>query len=42
MTLSGKYQQYDYSGWESKANGISNFAEEQSLNEEFTQFVEVM
>jgi hypothetical protein len=41
MTLSGKYKQYDYPGLESKANGISNLAEEHSLNDDCSQFPEV-
>ena len=41
MTLSGKYQQYDCPGLELKENGISNFAEEESLSDECTQFSEV-
>lgn len=39
MTLSGKYQQYNYPDLESKANGISNFAEEDSLNDDCATFL---
>ena len=39
MTLSGKYQQYNFPASEPKANGISNFAEEEdSLKEDCIQF----
>lgn len=41
MTLSGKYQQYEYPGLEPKTNGISNFGEEDSPSEECNQFSEV-
>lgn len=41
MTLSGKYQQYNYPDLESKANGISNFAEEDSLNDDCATFLAV-
>ncbi|XP_028394917.1 ras-specific guanine nucleotide-releasing factor RalGPS1-like [Dendronephthya gigantea] len=40
MTLSGKYKQCDYPGLESKANGISNFGEEDSSNDDSTHFHE--
>ena len=41
MTLNGKYRQCEYPGLESKENGISNFAEEDSSSEDCAQFPEV-
>ena len=42
MTLSGKYQQYNFPALAAKANGISNFAEEEdSLKDDCIKFSEV-
>jgi hypothetical protein len=43
MTLSGKYQQYNLPGLESKANGIRNFSDDDDhgLQDDGTPFSEV-
>ena len=41
MTLSGKYQQHVFPELSSKANGISNFCEEDTPGGEDREFLEV-
>ena len=41
MTLSGRYKQYVYPGMEPKANGISNFVDDDTPKDECTHFDEV-